>query len=593
MRYHLNQDLDDKKGIISNLHCFFNRHLDTGFKTKWDGLWIPPYKFLDYYAVKINGEWLGPETVEAVDYGEKMVFHHETDSIKVKETVEASPTTPGIDIELQYENKMDKKKAVHTGLELGVDIRHKDTDTDNTDYTMEKGPNRLSVERKSKKLMISSSEEFNVNGDSYEKEHFPGERQKCFIPGEISFRSELEDRNSISIEVSTPDGVFGRIDSQNQELEHEKLGHGFSSALDSLRNLCYDRDGTGIIAGHPWFQSFWARDSFWSVLGLIDAGYFELAEDILTNFADRGLPDKIVIDGEDRVEPKQYDTEPLFIMAADKLERHHRTNDVIDEAVAEAAEDLKIENDGIVHNEACGTWMDTIRRKNAVDVQSLWIEALDALNDDRREKLFEGLENFTEEEYMKDSINGEDTLSINPALALMYGHIDEGKAQKYLETINGEFASRYGARTRSCTDPGYEASGYHTGSVWGLTTCWAAAANIRYGRERQGVNFIEKFLQFLDTDQPGAFPENVDAENGKILGCSEQAWSAGLIVHVIDTYLLGIKVRKNRVEIQPPENISCTRRNKRIKDEEVDIRFEDGDAEILDETELDIVVKNE
>lgn len=592
MKYHLNQDLREKKGVISNLHCFFSRHLDTGFKTKWDGLWIPPYKFLDYYAIKINGEWLGPETVQAVDYGEKMIFYHETDSIKIKEIVKASSTTPGIEIELQFENKMEKKKAVHTGLELGVDIRHKDTDVDDTDYSTEKGPKRLSLQRKEKKLMISSDKDFKVSGGAYEKEHFPGERQKCFVPGEISFRSELEDRSSLSIEISTPDGVFGRVESQNQKLEHEKLGHGFSSALDSLQNLCYDRDGTGLIAGHPWFQSFWARDSFWSVLGLIDAGYFQLAEDILTNFAERGLPDKIVIDGDDRVEPKQYDTEPLFIIAADKLERHYRTNDLIQEAVDEALKTLEIE-DGVAHNEACGTWMDTIERENAVDIQGLWIKALEAVDNDRKENLLEGLEKFSGEDYMKDSLNGEDTRSINPSVPLMFGQLEDDKAHDYLETINGEFASRYGARTRSCTDPGYEASGYHKGSVWGLTTCWAAAANMRYGKNTKGLNFIEKFLQFLDTDQPGAFPENVDAETGELLGCSEQAWSAGMLLHVIDSYLLGIKVQKDHIEISPPENISCTRRNKRVRDEKIDVKFEDGEVEILNENELEVVVNDE
>lgn len=593
MKYHFNQNLEKKKGVISNLHCFFDRHLDTGFKTKWDGLWIPPYKFLDYYAIKINGVWLGPETVEAVDYGEEMVFHHRTESMDIQETVKASDTVPGLEIELQFDNRLEKKKAVHTSVELGVDIRHKDNDIEEESYSTSKGPKRLSVSRNDLKLMISSDEKFEVNGEAYMKEHFPGERQKCFVPGEVSFKSELEEQDSLSFDISTPDGVFGRIESHDQVLEHEKLGHGFSSALDSLRNLTYDRDETGIIAGHPWFQSFWARDSFWCVLGLIDAGYFQLSEDILTNFAKRGLPDKIVINGEDRTEPEQYDTEPLFIIAADKLERHYRTNEVIEKAVDDALEELEVNEEGLVENKACGTWMDTIERENAVDIQALWIKALEDQGDDRKEELERGLENFQEEDYMRDSVNGEDTKSINPAVSLMFGQIEDEKASKYLEVINGEFSSRYGARTRSFADPGYEASGYHTGSVWGLTTYWASAANMAYGNDKQGLNFVEKFLQFLDNDQPGAFPENVDAETGKILGCSEQAWSAGMLLHVVDTYLLGIKVEKNRVVIDPPENISCIRKNKRVRDEELDIRFNSGEVEILNENNVEVVIENE
>lgn len=592
MRYHFNQNLERKKGIISNLHCFFNRHLDTGFKTKWDGLWIPPYKFLDYYAIKINGVWLGPETAEAVDYGEEMIIHHRKGSMDIQETVKASDTVPGLEVELQFDNRLEKKKAVHTSVELGVDIRHKNNDIEDGSYSTSEGPKRLSVSRNDLKLMISSDEKFELSGEAYMKEHFPGERQKCFVPGELSFKSELEDHDSLRFEISTPDGVFGRIDRKDQKLEHEKLGHGFSSALDSLRNLTYDRDETGIIAGHPWFQSFWARDSFWCVLGLIDAGYFQLSEDILTNFAKRGLPDKIVIDGEDRVEPKQYDTEPLFIIAADKLERHYRTNEVIEETVQDALDELEI-SDGLVENKACGTWMDTIKRENAVDIQALWLRALEAVNDERKEDLETGLEKFCKKNYMRDSINGEDTKSINPAVPLMFEQIDGEKASEYLEAINGEFSSRYGARTRSLTDPGYEASGYHTGSVWGLTTYWASAANIAYGNETQGLNFLEKFLQFLDRDQPGGFPENVDAETGKILGCSEQAWSAGMLIHVIDSYLLGIKVEKDRVVIDPPEKVSCIRKNKRVRDEELDIRFDNGEVEILNDNSVEIVIEND
>lgn len=592
MEYSITENLQDRNGVISNLHCFMNRHMDTGFKSKWSGLWSPPYKFLDYYGVKINGVWLGEETVQATEYGDEMVFHHETDSLRITETVKAPSTTPGITVKLSFENKMENKKAVHVAVEPGVDIRHKGQDIDDKDYNMDSGPNRVTLSRNGKKLMISSSSDFKLEDGSYTKEHFPGERQKCFIPGQLSFRRELEDRDSIELEFSTSNGVFGELQDINQSFEGEDLGRIFKYSVESLKNLIYEQEDAGIIAGHPWFQSFWARDSFWSVLGLIDAGYFELSEDILTSYAEKGLPDKINIEREDeKTAYPRSDTEPLFIIAADKLERHFRINDVIEEAREDALKKLET-TEGVVQHDKEGTWMDTLDRDKAVDIQALWIHALKTVDSDRVEELKDGLEKFCGKEYMEDSLEEDSPDTINPAVSLMFDQIDEEKADKYLEKINGEFSSRFGARTRSVTDPGYESSGYHTGSSWGLTTGWAAAANLAYGNEKQGKNFLTIMNQFLDRNQLGALPEVTDSETGELLGCGEQAWSAGLIVHAVDSYLIGIDVKNpEKVVIDPSDGLNCVRTGKKVGDQELDVKVRDGEAEVLNDPDLEVELR--
>jgi len=588
MDHHFVENLEERKGVVSNLHCFVNRFLDTGFKTKWSGFWVPPNKFLDYYAIKVNGEWLDSDTLEATDYGDKIVFHHSTNSLEIKETIEAPETISGATINIDIKNKKEKVKAVKLGVELGVNIRNKDTDIDDSGYKVDQGPGRISFKRNDLKLLFSSKKEFELNGEAYEKEHRPGELQKCFVPGEISFKTELEDSETISFDLSTPQGSFGDLEDTEQELVNEKFGYVFSSAIDSMENLVYDKnEKIGVIAGHPWFQSFWARDSFWTVLGLIDAGHFQLSEDILTVFAEHDLPDKIVLDGEDRREPKQYDTEPLYIIAAEKLRRHYRTNDKIDKAVKKASERLELD-EKVVDNDSCGTWMDTTERPEAVDIQSLWLEAMELLDDPRVEKLREGLEKFDTEEYLKDSLDRE-RKTINPAVPLMFDQLNE-TASKVLETMNGEFSSRYGARTVSMMEQNYDSSGYHNGSVWGLTTLWASAANLNYGNEKQGLNFLENFAGFVERNQPCAYPENVDAEEGDLLGCSEQAWSAGMIIHVIDSYLLGIKVEDDQVKILPPENFSCKRLNKKVKNTHLDLEFKDGEVEILNQPDIEVEV---
>jgi len=252
----------------------------------------------------------------------------------------------------------------------------------------------------------------------------------------------------------------------------------------------------------------------------------------------------------------------------------------------EAVENLELE-DGLVKHEPEATWMDTLERPRAVDLQSLWLRACEIMDDSDTRELEEGLKKFKQDDYMKDHLGERDPATINPAVPLMFGQIEDGRAERYLEKINALFSSRYGTRTRSMADEGYNSSGYHRGSVWGLTTAWATAANLRYGKEKQGVNLLEKMTQLLDRNQLGALPEVVDAETGELLGCPEQAWSAGMFIHVVDSYLLGIEAREDHVEIDPLE-VTCERKGKKVHGEEIDMRVEDGDVKILNDPELDI-----
>ncbi|MFB6147344.1 MAG: hypothetical protein ABEJ66_00520, partial [Candidatus Nanohaloarchaea archaeon] len=66
-----------------------------------------------------------------------------------------------------------------------------------------------------------------------------------------------------------------------------------------------------------------------------------------------------------------------------------------------------------------------------------------------------------------------------------------------------------------------------------------------------------------------------------------QAWSAGMFVHVVDSYLLGIEVKEDYVEIDPAD-VSCERRRKRVKDTELDLRFDDGEVEVLNDPGIEV-----
>lgn len=578
--YHF-QKPGDLKGTISNLDAFLHRDLNTNFSSKWSGLWTPSYKLLDYYAYKINGNWLNQENLMAVDYGEQISYYFETESLSIKEQITMPSSLPGMKSKLEIENKQEDVKAVQIGLELGADIREKSQDIGPENYDVDRNKKRIKISN-GKELKISSSEELLNSGDSYIKEHFPGEEQRCLVPGETYIRIEISpgETRSVEFRFSSGDNSSHEITSVNNSLEGN-LGRTFESSITSMENLVYDKKGLGIIAGHPWFQSYWARDTFWTLLGMIDAGYFEESQKILENYVQNGLPGKINLSGENENEGR-IDTYPLYIIAADKLRRHYGITDIIQEGMDNAFEELQID-EGVVQHSPDGTWMDTLERSPAVDVQALWLRASEIMGE-KTEKLEKGLRKFEENGHIKDHLKEDAPHTINPAIPLMFGYLDQ---KDYLTKINAEFSSRYGARTRSVIDPGYESSGYHTGSSWGLTTCWASAANFRNGKPKQGLNFLEKLSSFLDKGQPGALPEVVDSETGENLGCLEQAWSSGLLTHVIDTYLLGIKVTPEKIIINPCNSYTGKRLGKKIGESYLDIHMNEGEVEILNEPNLD------
>lgn len=596
MKFHINEDFETKTGVISNSHGFLYRHLDTGFKTKWSGYWTPPYKFLDYYAIKINGIWLDRNTLKAVDYGEKITYHHETDTLYIKETIETPKTTEGFQIHIETKNKTSDPKAVHIEIEPGIDIRRRDQNISNNNYIQQKQPKELKIKSQQQKLTIKTQKEFQLKGEPYNKTHYPGEKQKCYIPGKITLKKELQPKRgkktSLTFEA-LEDGQIETIEEKSQEFLNNSFSHFFDASHSSLQNLVYTREETGIAAGHPWFQNFWGRDTFWSLLGLIDLGYFELSHQILENYADKeGFPTRIKLEGEN--EHHGGDEPPLFIIASSKLQKHYKISEKIEKKQKEAFKHLEMRDNKFVDHGADSSWMDTLERPAPnIDIQSLWLKASNEKNKTKiASKLKEGLREFKKEDYLKDNLQNENKKTINAAIPLMFGQFSQDDAKKYLDTLNGEFSSRYGARTLSFTDPNHEPSGYHTGSVWGLTTGWAAIANFNYGKHQQGKSYLEKFGKKVDEDQLGGFPELVDAENGNSLGCSEQAWSAALFTHAIDTHMLGIKPEDNKILVEPSGPVTGTRKNKRIGDTEMSLRFNKGSVEVLDSPEKNIKVND-
>jgi hypothetical protein len=160
--------------------------------------------------------------------------------------------------------------------------------------------------------------------------------------------------------------------------------------------------GTGMYAGLPWFNDYWGRDTFISITGtLFVTGQYEVAADVFRSFAalqDTDPKSKTYgrIPNRARPDGVQYNTAdgtPRFIITLADLV--HRTGDLalareLSPTVKRAIEGMlahDLDESGFVTHGDADTWMDakekgvrafSPRGNRAIDIQALWIEALEA-----------------------------------------------------------------------------------------------------------------------------------------------------------------------------------------------------------------------
>jgi hypothetical protein len=158
--------------------------------------------------------------------------------------------------------------------------------------------------------------------------------------------------------------------------------------------------GTGIYAGLPWFNDYWGRDTFISITGLLfTMGRYDEAAEVFTSFAALQdtdpssktygrVPNRARPDG---IEYNSADGTPRFIIAIDELAKRSGDNTLAKRLwpVVKRAIDGVLKNNvdeyGLITHDDADTWMDakekgvrawSPRGNRAVDVQTLWLEAL-------------------------------------------------------------------------------------------------------------------------------------------------------------------------------------------------------------------------
>lgn len=624
--------------ILAGKKAFFHRYCDTGFKNKWTGLWAMPHKFLEYFAFKINGEWLSPKTTSIFSSDEIRASHEfNLTGLKTKEFLFVPENHKALACLLTLENLDPKDKKIPVEIEVAVNIREREENFHERKYSKNVSNGKVVVKSDKGCFTFGSMPKGSIVSEEAYKDHYPsGEQQRCFIPG--IYRTEI---NLPGGEESGVVFVFGCGENEQEAIfnceETERLfpqffivkknvystlllNSRFESGVDSLDKLFQlnvvameklsfqSKLGSGYFAGYPWFTQFWGRDLGWMIPAVVDYGNFEDAKWSLRTMAkfqskDGAIPNTVYMNG--HIDYNSIDATPLWAIALEHYVMNSGDIDFLKEMKNNLDRAMEwcragdIDRDGFLEhgNFGKGTWMDTLDRgTKTIEVQAFWIEALRSVSNLYKIlgelelsnslmrvvlKLKSKFENtFWDESdgfyYDRITDNGGDKRkTINAVFPLLFGISTHPRT--VLDKIHENFSSPSGVTTVSRHEKDFNPSGYHTGSSWGFTTLALACAEFANGRTEEGLKILNMMSKKMFENCIGSLGEVWNSETNELTGCCLQGWSSALAIRCIDEYFLGLKINalENSITVSPSILEGMyIQRIKRIGDDIVALRIE-------------------
>ncbi|MFN7133013.1 MAG: amylo-alpha-1,6-glucosidase, partial [Myxococcales bacterium] len=358
--------------------------------------------------------------------------------------------------------------------------------------------------------------------------------------------------------------------------------------------------GKTIVAGYPWFTD-WGRDTFIALRGLCLAiGRVDDAHDILLEWAgavsEGMLPNRFADHG-DRPEFNAVDASLWFVVAVRELVQAFaaagRRLEADDEqrlwSAAEAIAEgyvrgtrhrIRVDDDGLVAAGEPGvqlTWMDakvgdwvvTPRIGKPVEVQALWVNALDALAArsarwaelrDRARASF-GLRFWNEEERCLYDVVDVDHLPgvVDPAFrpnqlfaagGLPMSLLGPARAREVVDAVEQRLLTPLGLRSLAPGSRNYAErytgdlrardGAYHQGTVWTwlmgpFVEAWLKAhADEPDARATARTRFLAPLQAHLQEAGLGHVSEIADADPPHApRGCPFQAWSLGELLRIM------------------------------------------------------------
>jgi glycogen debranching enzyme len=179
-------------------------------------------------------------------------------------------------------------------------------------------------------------------------------------------------------------------------------------------------------------------------------------------------------------------------------------------------------------------------------------------------------------------------MSSNAGQVLWSGIADEDKAGRVVQRLmKPDLFNGWGIRTLSYKERRYNPMGYHLGTVWPHDNSLIAAGFRRYGHDEEAtrifVGLLEAAMEFEDYRLPELFTGFGREEYGEPVrypvACHPQAWAAGAIPFLVETFLgLAPDAFNQRLKIVKPilpEFINQVEfRKLRVGQSSVNLRFE-------------------
>jgi len=580
----LAKNLSQRSYILSGKKAFFYRFCDTGFKNKWTGLWAMPCKFLEYYAFRINNEWLSPKNCTSFESSESYSIHHfDLNSISAKEFLFLPEGAKALVCILTLQNLTNEKEEVSLSLEVAINIREREENWHERTYTVKNLEGKTIANSEKGSLIFGSFPSGKIELTQEYREHYPsGEKQRYFIPGTYSIdlvlnagsREDLifvfscgksENEANLYYESAFKSLISSLVEKEKRYSSlnlDSKLNTGidyldelFRQSVISTEKLAHNSDfGFGYFAGFPWFTQIWGRDSGWILPAVIDYGDFESAKNALITLArfhsDGCIPNTIYMNG--KTDYNSADATLLWIIALNHYVKNsgdiqllNEVKEVLVKAVDWCRQKDK-DRDGFIEAIGKETWMDTLDRTGKpIEIQVFLTEALKSagnlfqiLGDSNRarmvkehamdiERKFERRFWNEKDQFYFDRIDGSDaTKTINSIFPLLFGLSQNSK--QVLDRIESEeFSSPFGVRTVSRNGLVYNPAGYHNGSTWGWITALAACAEFKNSRPEKGIYYLGILSDSLNKSCVGAIGEAWNSEDGSLILTKENLREEG------------------------------------------------------------------
>ena len=384
--------------------------------------------------------------------------------------------------------------------------------------------------------------------------------EDSFVPAKVRFDVGAKKTRSYAV-TATAEG--GKCVGDSAPSVEKTFSDAFESVTSSADSFIVDVGGEKtVIAGYHWFGE-WGRDAMISLPGLTLArGKTGDARDVIEHFLRKVKSGRIMTESESGA-PVYRDFDATLWLV-DRLYQYMKYAGVKNgggllksswqSIVGVMSYYSSLEKDGLIMHDS-GTWMDTLQRSNAVEVQALWYNALNCFKKMSEVSDLgvggvdvEGLISRFESSFAKNYFNGaflrdclgDDSFRPNQliALSLDFPCVTDEQAKKVLACVEERLLSPYGLRTLDPKDGRYRGKyaggvaereqSYHNGTVWPWLLGPYVKAKMRYGAKREDMKTLldEFFKKSAYVGALGCINEVFDGDVPHApRGCVSQAWS--------------------------------------------------------------------